>query len=116
MNLPFVARGTYDLLLAQNERLEQRHAELVQSYSLLHDKLLGFLADSMKKPDPAKIPERTRDAVIEAIMARAGNDGRLRSCLSTWAMQQRRAQVPDDQIITQVFVWPSDDDSQDGML
>lgn len=116
IQLPWVSRRAYDNLVASTERLEVRHAALLAGYTVLHDKLLATIVDFAKKPEPVKLPERTKDEVIEAIHARAGTNGQVRACLSSWAMQQRRNKVPDDQIITGILVWASDDDSQDGLL
>ena len=114
MKLPFVARSAYDLLRDDLAKAEARESHWVERHDAL---LLQYTTMASRAvPDPVKIPERTKDEVIEAIHARAGTNGQVRACLATWAMQQRRNKVPDDQIITGIMVWASDDDSQDGML
>lgn len=120
MILPFVARSTFNLAteaqLRAEAQLDVREAHWAERY----DALLLAYTDMAKRqvPEPAKMPERTRDEVIEAIIAKAGNNGQARAHLSAWAMQQRRANVPDDLIVSQIKngISDSDDDSQDGFL
>jgi hypothetical protein len=117
MKWPFVSRGTLDLATAELLRSEARYDVLHAAYVELNGKMFAMMLDATKKPEPVKMPERTRDQVIDAIMMRAGTNGQLRTHLSAWAMQQRREQVPDDQIINSIVVWasPDDDDPSAGV-
>jgi phage I-like protein len=61
---------------------------------------------ALTAPKPAAVlPERTRDAVIDAIMQRAGSDGRLVRHLSSWAMKERTAGAEDQAIIDRIVHW-----------
>ena len=117
MKMPFVLRETFDLANAALRQSEARYDALHAAYVELNGRLFAALVEAAKKPEPVKMPERTRDQVIDAIMARAGNNGQLRAHLAAWAMQQRRSQVPDDQIINGIIVWasPDDDDPSAGV-
>ncbi len=124
IQLPWVSRRAYN---DQRDRIAGLLADLScamdreEKWAVRHDALLLQYTTMASRavPEPVKLPERTKDEVIEAIHARAGTNGQVRACLSSWAMQQRRNKVPDDQIITGIMVWASDDDdgtSSDGML
>lgn len=105
MRWPFVSRE----LLAM---VEQSHAAEVAT---LKEALMieRTRADALREqiavltaPKPAPtLPQRTRDAVIEAIMQRAGNDGRLVRHLSSWAMGQRSSGEDDANIIDRILHW-----------
>ncbi len=66
-----------------------------------------------QKAEPPKLPERTQDEVVRAILDRAGHNGRLRTHLSKWAAAERRKhELTDEQIITRILYWaPTDDDA-----
>lgn len=60
----------------------------------------------LTKPAPKPVPiERTVDAVMVAIGRRAGGSTALRSQLAEFARDQRRANVPDSEIILQIEDW-----------
>ena len=113
MRLPFVPRGTYDAVLASLEKAEAREAKWVER----HDDLLARYDAANAPPEPVTLPERTRDEVIEAIMARAGNNGTVRAILGSYARRARLEKVPDDQIVQRILVWaePNDDDPSAGV-
>lgn len=117
MKWPFVSRSAFDLAIEERYRVEARYDLLHAAYLELNGKMFATMVEATKKPEPTKMPERTRDAVIDAIMVRAGSNGQIRAHLASWAMQQRRNQVPDDQIINNIVVWasPDDDDSSAGV-
>lgn len=120
MKLPFVSRWAYEALA---ERLDAaNHTAQASSFrehewQTRHDVLMAdFMALAKKQtPDAPTIKPRERDEVIEAIMARAGNNGAIRSHLASWAMNQRRAGTPDETIVQQVLVWASPDDATEGV-
>jgi len=105
MRFPFVARELLTVALASKD------AEI----ATLRDALLveRARADAMREqiavlsaPKPvATLPRKERDAVIDAIMQRAGSDGRLVRHLSTWAMGKRQAGADDQDIITNILHW-----------
>lgn len=109
MELPFVSRA----LLVEAHRRED-------AWALRYDALLAqyTLMAQRHTPEPVAMKERTRDEVIEAIIAKSGNNGQIRSHLSAWAMKERRAGTPDEEIVHRVLVWASDDDdgSSDGVV
>lgn len=108
MRLPFVAREAYDEAREEIAYLrDQLQAERAHSAAITAQ--IATLAERTV-PTPPKIPERTRDDVIDAILSRAGTNGQLRAHLAAWAQQQRRANVPDDEIIQQIVVWQSSDE------
>lgn len=117
MKWPVVSRAAFDLVTEELRQSEARYDALWTSYDALNGRLFATLMEATKKPEPVKMPERTRDQVIDAIMARAGTNGQLRAHLAAWAMQQRRSQVPDDQIINSIVIWasPDDDDPSAGV-
>ena len=113
MRLPFVSRALLDESLSRETHWEvlwgqsvAREAAWAERYERLADKLANFA----KPPEPTKLPERSRDDVIDAIIAKSGNNGQIRTHLSAWAMKQRREQVPDAEIIAQVQNWSSPDE------
>lgn len=111
----FVPRSTYDALKDERDRLEVRNNELFAGYQGLHDRTMTILAEATKKPEPPKMPERTRDAVIDAILLKAGTNGHIRTMLSQYAMQERRAgRLNDDEIIERVTNWHTDEDDPRG--
>jgi hypothetical protein len=115
MRLPFVPRGTFDLLRADLAKAEEREARWVERY----DALLVRLDDLTRKTvaEPPILKERTRDEVIDAIMTRAGSNGMIRAALSSYAATARRNQVPNDEIVQNILVWrePNDDDPSAGV-
>jgi hypothetical protein len=119
MQLPFVARGTFDLVREHLARVEAQLDTQAQHWAERYDALLLAYTEMAQRqvPEPVKLPERTRDEVIEAILARAGSNGQLRAHLSVYAMKARREKIPDDQIIQRIIVWasPDDDDSSAGV-
>lgn len=112
MKFPFVARTTLDTATAYGDLLLRLAEERETRQNARYDALLQqFTALAAKQtPEPAKLPDRTRDDVIEAILAKARN-GQERQSISVWAMKQRRDGVPDATIIEQVTFWPSDDEA-----
>ena len=119
MNLPFVSRETFDLLRLALDRTEAKLDIREAHWAARYDALLLAYTEMAKRqvPEPAKLPERTRDEVIEAILAKAGSNGQLRAHLSAYAMKARREKVPDEQIIQNILVGvsPNDDDSLAGV-
>lgn len=110
MRLPFVARDLYDAEVARTAHLEQRLADLMDAYTAMHERLLDALTQATKVKEPPKLPERTRDEVIDAILVRSNGNGLMRQHLAMWAMQQRRQQVPDEQILDRINNWESEDE------
>jgi len=112
MKFPLVARTTLETATAYGDLLlrlaEARDAQQQERYDALLDKYTTLAAK--QTPEPVKLPDRTRDDVIEAILAKARN-GQERQSISVWAMKQRRDGVPDATIIEQVTFWPSDDEA-----
>ncbi len=122
MQLPFVTRSTLDAVqrLADGyERLWKDGIDREEKWVDRYDALMVRYDDLARRavPEPAKLPERTRDEVIEAILARAGNNGQLRAHLSAYAAKARREKTPDDKIVQSILVWasPDDDDSSAGV-
>lgn len=113
MRLPFVPREMYEAEHARVQGLEQRLADLMDGYTALHNRLLDALTHTSQPSEPRAMPERPRDEVIDAILARSGNNGLIRQHLSTWAASQRRGRVPDEQIIEQIMNWESDNEEND---
>lgn len=110
MRLPIVSRSTLDAAHGELAYLREMLRDERAQYARLAEQVVTLANRAV--PEQPKMPERTRDEVIEAIMARAGNNGQLRAHLSAWAMRQRRAQVPDDQIINGIIVWESPDEDE----
>ena len=119
MRFPWISRSSHDEVCKQMVRaLDEAHAR-EEKWADRYNTLLGHIQDVVRKqvPEPARLPERSRDEVIEAILARSGNNGQLRAHLSAYAQRMRREQTPDDQIIQSILVWgsPDDDDSSAGV-
>lgn len=110
MRWPLVSRGTLDLATEELQRAETRYSLLMTAYGDLSGRLFATLSEAAKKPEPVTLPTRTRDQVIDAIMARSGNNGQIRAHLAAWAQTQRRNRVPDDTIIESILVWASPDE------
>lgn len=117
MRLPWVARATLELATEELRRAEARYDILLLAYNELNGRLFATLTEAAKKPEPVTLPTRTRDQVIDAIMARAGSNGQIRAHLAAWAQNQRRNQVPDDKIIESILIWasPDEDDPSAGV-
>jgi hypothetical protein len=121
MRLPFVPRGTLQAVQRLADVYEKLWAESMareQKWADRHEALIAKLVEATRQPEIAKLPERTRDDVIEAILAKAGNNGQLRAHLSAYAAKARREQMPDDKIVQSILVWasPDEDDSSAGVL
>ena len=115
MNLPWVSRETLDAVvasragimvardaaIASEARWAARYEALLDRYTKLAER---------EHPEPPKLPARSRDQVIEAIVQKAGNNGALRAHLGAWAAQQRRDNVPEDTIVEHILVWASPDE------
>jgi len=108
MPFPFVARETLDQVKAEVRHLQDAYEKRSAEYQTLLDKYTALA--ERREPEKVKVPERTRDEVIEAILQKAGTNGQLRTLLSAWAQAQRAKQIPDDQIIEHILVWRSSDE------
>jgi hypothetical protein len=120
MKLPWVSRGSFNLVWDQMLKAEAQLDVREAHWAARYDALLLVYTEMAKRqvPEPAKLTERTQDEVIGAILSKAGSNGQLRSYLSAYAAKARREKVPDAEIIQSILVWasPDDDDSLDGVL
>lgn len=110
MRLPWVPREMYEVERERVMQLEQRLSDLMDGYATVHSRLLDAMAQATKPAQRPVMPERTRDDVIEAIIARSGGNNMIRQHLALWARDQRRMQISDEQIIARIQNWDSDDE------
>ncbi len=93
--------------ITQMQGAEKRHSDQFERLMLAYADLTRKLS-----PEPPSLPERTRDEVIDAIIAKSGSNGQLRAHLASWAMSQRRQKVDDDEIIKGILVWTDSEQDQ----
>jgi hypothetical protein len=112
MKLPFVSRGTLDLLVA-SERARALAAEAaVVAVEARYDKLLEIV---VAERTPKEVPVKAADPIMALIRARAGSNGVVRRALGAYVMTQRALDTPEGQIIEGLTHWQSsDDDGVDG--
>ncbi|MCR4339820.1 MAG: hypothetical protein NUW01_08040, partial [Gemmatimonadaceae bacterium] len=111
-NLPWVSREAYDEILISRASAWTRLVESEGRWAARYEALLDRYTKLAERehPEPPKLPARSRDQVIEAIVQKAGNNGALRAHLGAWAAQQRRDNVPEDTIVEHILVWASPDE------
>jgi hypothetical protein len=118
MRLPFVSRSIYDAMcLDKTARiidLRTEVAELRKRESEWASRIMALSAP----PSPPVPLQRTNapDEVMEAIVARSGTNRSLRTHLARWAMSQRAAKVPDEEILQRVTHWSSESDEESGPM
>jgi hypothetical protein len=95
---PWVSRELLDVMRTAHA------AEVAALQEALTIERARVAAYSAPKPEP-KLAERSRDAVIDAILQRAASDGRLVRHLSAWAMKERATGTDDDTIIDRILHW-----------
>lgn len=117
MKMPWTSRTAYDRAVLDAAAVREDATRRERDWGVRYEALLAQFTDLARKQvaEPAPRKPRERDDVIEAIMARAGSNGAIRSHLSSWAMAQRRAGTPDESIVAQVMVWASPDDATEGV-
>jgi hypothetical protein len=112
VNLPWVSRAAFEAVCESRGSAWTRLVESEEKWALRYEALLSRYTRLAERehPEPPKLPARTRDQVIEAIVQKAGNNGALRAHLGAWAAQQRRDNVPEDTIVEHILVWASPDE------
>lgn len=113
MKWPWVSRGLLEAKQAECQgyvaTLEVERAR----YDALMDKY-DALVRLMQPAEKPTLKPRKADPVLQAISDRAGNNGPLRRQLAKYAMDQRRKQVPDDDIVAVIAgPWHNEDDDED---